>query len=61
MLDALRVRLKEQVKLTVSVMLLGGLDGVFNIVLSFTFVTVNLVNDLSVTVYVLVIHSTGYR
>ena len=59
MLDALRVRLKEQVKLTVSVMLLGGLDGVFNIVLSFTFVTVNLVNDLSVTVYVLVIHFNG--
>lgn len=50
---ALRIRLKGQIKPTVSVLLLGGLDGIFNIFLSLTFIMLGIVDDSLVTVYVL--------
>jgi len=51
-LEAIRTRLREQIKPTVSVLLLGGLDGIFNIILSLTFVSLSLVSNSLVRVYV---------
>ena len=53
-LEALRTRLREQVKPTVSILLLGGLDGIFNIILLLTYVSLGFVSDSIVRDYVVV-------
>ena len=48
------MRLREQVKPTVSILLLGGLDGIFNIILLLTYVSLGFVSNSIVRDYVVV-------